>query len=568
MTEIEKITEWKIAKEFIKNNKTLFTLHTLCLLNIPLKEILIPALVGILYNLIRKGVKKNIILLTFIIFIISCIVQSIDVFADYLDAKLFPIMQKETRLLILEHLFKINENNFSEISGGLILTHIVRFPWNLYEYMSSWLNSFAPSIIKIIFLVIYFLLIKWQLAVLITIVLVYYVILCHKSFGKCTQVSVDRDAKVNVIYGNVEDTLTNLKTVFTFNNTLHEVNRIAEPEKVYMETTVKTKMCTVTPKVFLILSLFIFSLIVILGNLNILPIWNLNDMSKGTVIGILIIVYTTYFSGLQQIRALKDVIFNYGPIQSTLKILNDYKLQHEVDTTPYVSEESDPETGIYLNNVSFKYNEKSPIVLDNVTMHIPKNRTTLIIGKIGSGKSTLINLILKYNVPNKGHILIDSDSYSTISNEFIRNKISHVNQHPIFFNRSIYDNIVYGINGITREYVEGMIDNMGLTEFFDTTFSEGIDSNVGMRGSKLSGGQKQLISLIKMMILRPEYLLLDEPTSAMDVKTIDHAIKLIKELSQYSTIIIVTHDLSLHELADNIFFVKNGTVSKMPSKTT
>ena len=137
--------------------------------------------------------------------------------------------------------------------------------------------------------------IKWQLAALITIILVYYVISCHKSFSRCRQVSVDRDDKINAIYGNIEDTLTNLKTVFTFNNTLHEVNRIAEPEKVYMEKTVDTKMCTTAPKVILILSLFMFALVVILGNLNILPIWDLKDMSKGTVIGILIIVYTTYF---------------------------------------------------------------------------------------------------------------------------------------------------------------------------------------------------------------------------------------------------------------------------------
>lgn len=563
VTECDKITIWKITKQFCKNNKKHVGLFGLSLLNMPVKEILVPILLGILYNKVKERKKNEIIIYCIVLGCTVIVTNVLDVFEKYCESILFPALQVEIRNVVIKHIFKNASENFKEQESGVVLAHIIRFPYTLYGFLHNFMKSYIPGIVKGIFFIIYFFVLKWQLGVLSSIIIIIYILACAKAIYNCSKISVCRDSHINNIYKNIEDSLTNIKSVLTYNNTESELLRINSSQAAYTETSVKTNMCSIKPRVFIIIALFALSALVVVGYLKVVPIWNLHTLSTGSIIAVLVIIYSTYMIALIQTNDLKDTIFAYGPIQNTLSVLNNCDKMKDIhsmiknQTTTDISRK-----GIVLHHVHFKYSENGKIILDDISLHIKQKGITLILGEIGSGKSTIINLIMKYYSPNNGDMYLDGVHYNDISTTSVRERVSYISQAPVFFNRSMYENIVYGMEDrMTEGIVLEKINELDLNSFMNS-FPDGLDTNVGVRGSSLSGGQKQVISLIKMALLEPEYVLLDEPTSAMDGQTIKWAKNVIRKLSEKSSVIIVTHDNNIRDLADETYIISEGKAHK------
>jgi ABC-type bacteriocin/lantibiotic exporter with double-glycine peptidase domain len=164
------------------------------------------------------------------------------------------------------------------------------------------------------------------------------------------------------------------------------------------------------------------------------------------------------------------------------------------------------------------------------------------VGKIGSGKSTMIKLLLGFQPLRMGHITIGGVDINDISNKDLRNYIFYIPQKPKLFNRSLYDNIVYGLkNPPTREQILTILSDLNM-ENLKVEFEEKMEELVGVEGNQLSGGQRQIIWLLRSMF-RPSYILvLDEPTASLDPENKKKMISTIQKLSVGKTVIIVSHD--------------------------
>ena len=213
---------------------------------------------------------------------------------------------------------------------------------------------------------------------------------------------------------------------------------------------------------------------------------------------------------------------------------------------------------IIFKNIYFSYPQRGKI-LNNINLVFKKGNVTSLVGKSGSGKSTILDLLLGLHSVNSGNIIIDDNFYHNYNISSFRDKIGYVPQEPFLFNMTIKENILWSNPSLTDEMLEVVLKTSNCYEFVSKfPFKE--NTILGDRGMRLSGGQKQRISLARAIARNPQILILDEATSNLDSYSEDLIQKSIKELSSKMTVIIVSHRLSTITLSDFVYVIDNGEV--------
>ena len=198
-------------------------------------------------------------------------------------------------------------------------------------------------------------------------------------------------------------------------------------------------------------------------------------------------------------------------------------------------------------------------IFDNLNFQIPRNTTVAFVGKSGSGKSTILNLIAKMNEVESGEVLIDGINVNKLDKETLRNTFSLVNQFPYIFDMTIKENLKLAKPEATDDEIIEAIRLASLDEFVNG-LPPGIDTKVGESGIKLSGGQKQRLAIARAMLRRSSIILFDESTSSLDNFAQEEVKKSIDGLKGTSTIVIVAHRLSTIKDSDIIFFLDEGKI--------
>lgn len=216
-------------------------------------------------------------------------------------------------------------------------------------------------------------------------------------------------------------------------------------------------------------------------------------------------------------------------------------------------------TGIHLDSVDFSYGTKS--VLRDVSLSIPAGQLTALIGPSGAGKTTIADLILGLYRPDSGEVYIEDVPLAEIDLTSWRHQIGYVPQEMFLFHETILRNVTLGDEEVSRDAVEQALRSAGAWEFV-SRLPEGIDTVVGERGSRLSGGQRQRISIARAMVTHPKLLVLDEVTTALDRETEAEICATLRELSGRVTIVSISHQPAMMQVADVVYRVENGTVSR------
>jgi ABC-type multidrug transport system fused ATPase/permease subunit len=213
---------------------------------------------------------------------------------------------------------------------------------------------------------------------------------------------------------------------------------------------------------------------------------------------------------------------------------------------------------IRFEDVWFEYNEGVP-VLKNVSFHAAPGTTTALVGSSGSGKSTLISLVMAFNRPNKGRIVVDGRDLSDLPLRDYREQLASVLQENFLFDGTIADNIGYAKPGSTRDEIKRAAQIAHCEEFI-LKFPEGYDTIVGERGIKLSGGQRQRVSIARAILASPKVLILDEATSSLDSESEEMIQDGLKQLRSGRTSFVIAHRLSTIRSADQILVMEHGEI--------
>ena len=213
---------------------------------------------------------------------------------------------------------------------------------------------------------------------------------------------------------------------------------------------------------------------------------------------------------------------------------------------------------VLFNNVTFAYRDRPPI-LRNLSLHVPAGHTVAIVGATGSGKSTLVKLLLRlYEIPD-GEITLDSENIQNIELQSLRRSIGLVSQDVFLFHGTVADNIAYGTFGASNEAITNAA-KLAEAHDFIRQLPQGYATIVGERGQKLSGGQRQRLAIARAILKDPPILILDEATSAVDNETEAAIQRSLDKITQNRTTIAIAHRLSTIRNADCIYVMENGTL--------
>ncbi len=222
--------------------------------------------------------------------------------------------------------------------------------------------------------------------------------------------------------------------------------------------------------------------------------------------------------------------------------------------------------GIEFKNVSFSYPNNQVPALQNISFKINPGEKVGIVGRIGSGKSTLEKLILKLYTPTHGSILIDDTELHQIDPAELRNSIGYVPQDVVLFHGSVKNNIVVGAPYVDDNAIIRAAEIGGLAHFINS-HPDGFDREVGERGSQLSGGQRQSIAISRALLLDPPILVFDEPTNCMDDSTTSAFIQRLVPTITNKTLIIVTHKSNVLHLVDRLIVLdEQGVIADGPKE--
>ncbi|PWK53796.1 ABCB family ABC transporter ATP-binding protein/permease [Pleionea mediterranea] len=213
---------------------------------------------------------------------------------------------------------------------------------------------------------------------------------------------------------------------------------------------------------------------------------------------------------------------------------------------------------IKFNRVSFHYKSNRPI-LKNISLTIKPGQKVAFVGSSGAGKSTLMKLLYRFYDPTEGTIEIDGAPIDQVTQQSLRQHIGIVPQDTVLFNSTIGDNIRYGNVKATEQDIQNAIQHAYLQDFIDQ-LPDGVDTLVGERGLKLSGGEKQRVAIARTILKKPPILLFDEATSSLDSHSEQYILKAINEVSKNHTSVMIAHRLSTIVDADVIFVLHQGEI--------
>lgn len=214
---------------------------------------------------------------------------------------------------------------------------------------------------------------------------------------------------------------------------------------------------------------------------------------------------------------------------------------------------------ININNLNFTYPGSSYPALKNININLPQGKTLAIVGKTGSGKTTLVNLIVRLYDVRENMIKIDGHDIKEFPLEVLRQNIGYVPQDNFLFSTTIKENIAFGIDNYTDEDIEKAAESSQILDSI-RDFPQQFDTVVGERGVSLSGGQKQRVSIARALIKNPSILILDDSLSAVDTKTEEAILKRLEEIMRDRTSIIIAHRISTIKEADEIIMLDEGEI--------
>ena len=441
---------------------------------------------------------------------------------------------------------------FSEERKGDVLARITGDVGEVENSVMSSLDLLLKNPILIFVYLGSMLVISWQLTLFVFLVLPIAGFVMGRVGKSLKRTSLEAQNQWGQLISQVEETLGGLRIVKAFTAEEFVDKRFRDSNEEYRQTVIGVnRRQLLAHPVSELLGTATIAIVLWYGGSLILN--RDSSIDASTFIYYLVIFYSL-------INPLKDLSKGAYAIRRGMGSMErvDRILQAESTITdpaqpkPVVFNEA-----ICLEKVSFRYAEEW--VLRDVDLTIRKGQTVALVGHSGSGKSTLVDLIPRFYDVVEGRITIDGTDIREVAVADLRRLMGNVNQEPILFNASVFENIAFGVEGATLEKVRQAAEVAHADEFINE-MPAGYDTNIGDRGGKLSGGQRQRLSIARAVYKNPPILILDEATSALDTKSERLVQSALDHLMEGRTTIVIAHRLSTIIHADVICVVDDGRI--------
>ncbi len=483
----------------------------------------------------------------------------VDTVSNYYMANVGHVMgarlETDMRRDLFDHLQKLPFSYFDNTKVGQIMSRVTSDLFDITEFSHHCPEEFFIAGIKIAgsFVILSRINLMFTLLIFLLLPLMLVsVILFRKNMKKAFK---EQRKEIGELNADLEDSLLGIRVVKSFANENLEREKFGKGNKRFFDT---KKYAYKYMALFQAGTRFfdgvMYIAVIVIGSLF---------MIEGRITPADLIAYLLYIQTL--ITSIRRIVefteqFQKGitGIERFYEIMDEpVTIKDEIEAKELNSVKGE----IEFKDVCFKYSDNTKEVLTRINLKINKGENVAIVGPSGSGKTTLCNLIPRFYDLTEGSILIDGEDIKNIKLKSLRESIGTVQQDVYLFGGTVFENIVYGKPGASRDDVIAAAKAAGAHDFI-TELKDGYDTYVGERGLKLSGGQKQRISIARLFLKNPPILILDEATSALDNESELLVQKSLKKLSEGRTTFTIAHRLTTIKNATRIFVLNSDGIAE------
>jgi ATP-binding cassette subfamily B protein len=515
----------------MKNKVVVFLWIFFTFLLYPIHHVIIPKYYGLVINSFKDKSNKFLNLVKYLVLFYIC-AMAIESILFYCTKIIAPNFGEYATSTMYNYIIDHYEMDFDDIHSGEILSKITYISTIFFSYLETLRTLLFSQFFVFASTLYHYWYVSGEvftfflLAIIINVLYIYNV---FKIKFKVDLVLYDQRSK---LFEYMNDSMLNLVSIYSTNNEEKEKNKFVEEEyKIYKDSeTASLDIYFLSETTWNVVCVFIF---IILNYL----IYN-SYLKKQIHVEKLVSTFTLTFSVLRFyenaphiIKKLSKLYSEIGDVEKFFIEINQLNQTSKIDTKGFANGD------ILYTNVYHKY--KDTFVLNNVSFKIEKGEKVALVGPIGSGKSTAVKLLLGFQPLTMGNITINGVSINEISNHQLRKNVFYIPQKPKLFNRTLYENIVYGLEEPpSMDNIMTLLDELNMKE----VFMEKMNKKVGLDGNSLSGGQKQIVWLLRSFYRKSKIIVMDEPTASLDQANKELLLKTINKLSVGKTLIIISHD--------------------------
>ncbi len=535
---------------YLMENKVLFAMYCLLLFTYPLQRVVLPKYYGKIISSLNKGKNDYFLENVKWLLVIYVFIQILFAVLHKVQGMLVPKFSEFSIQLIFSNLLQNKKLNYENLEVGEILAKIIKVPNIIYKYLDLLRVVIFAQIFVLGATLWHYKGVSDKLFYTFIFLIVGITILQYITYHATMDIEIEREKEKDSIYQHFQDLLNNLISVVVCKHEAYEKKYLHEKFKPFIDVFNRSlNLNFIYRIIFAVFNVVAF----ILLNYLLYAEYEQNNITKEKFLSSFIITYSVlqlFSEANYSVRAIVDM---YSQVKDMENYFNEKSdLDQQMDKE--VEDQSFSQGGISFKNVTYQYEEnaefsgKYAYALKNVNIEIGHNESVAIVGQIGSGKSTLVKMLLKFFEPTKGDILINGTNLKHISRDELYDHVFYIPQKPKLLNRTLYENIYYGFD--TKEEdkeknileVKDIMQRMKIENNIIDIFMEKMDQPLGNDGIRLSGGQRQMVWIMRAMLRDPAIVIFDEPTSALDKKNKETIVNVIKQIGKEKTILIISHD--------------------------
>ena len=483
-----------------------------------------------------------------LIIILSSLELILNIICAIIAARIELDVTKKLSIRVIDKIRNLEFKTFFGQTSGSYFTYLKTDVVAVGDVVSKFLVTLQPLVLLIIYLVV-----MATVSPYLTIASIFFFILISilitGILGRRLKSTQKRLSELLVLLNSeLNETFDNFKNLSSSGILNNQLERMQNKHAEFLEARYDyQKNISIGLPVNNFINSFAIAMLIILGAY----IFRSQDESWTILLIPFLVLLFKILPTIAQVTNMRNrVESNYMYNDRLQRFLN----LRERSTFDEIEEFNKLENFIQFQNIDFSYSEKNK-TLENISFTLKKNNLTALLGESGSGKSTIVDLLLKIYQPESGKIYFDDKNLSTLRTDSLRNNISYVSQDALFFNRSVEENLKIFSEKLDNKYIMDSLTTLNLESLKDD-----LDNILGQGGINLSSGQKQKLNFIRSYLKPSQLLILDEPTSNLDFESEDVLKNYITEIKSTQTILLITHSKRLLELADEIIVLDNGKV--------
>ena len=494
---------------------------------------------------------KSIVTLLITLYIISAIFTYFEAITMTRAANKFA---KKLRSSISTKINKLPLKYFDQHATGDILSRVTNDIDTIAQAMNQSLSTLVSSTTLLVGTIIMMFITNWILALTAILSSLFGFIFMALVLGKSQKYFTARQKELGNLNGHIEEIYSGLNVVKTYNGVEESNKKFDELNQKLYEANRKSQFLSgLMPPMMQFIGNFGYVAVCIVGAVLTMN----NTISFGVIIAF--ITYVRLFSSpLSQLaQAMTQVQTTAAASERVYEFIDEEEMDNQKSITKKLSKE-EAKGNIEFKHVSFKYDGNEKPTIKDFSATAKKGQKIAIVGPTGAGKTTMVNLLMKFYEISSGDIIIDGVSIKDLSRENIHSLFTMVLQDTWLFNGTIKDNIVYNHKNVSDEEIKQICETIGLDHFIKT-LPDGYNTELEDNES-ISAGQKQLLTIARGMVEDAPFLILDEATSNVDTRTEELVQKAMDKLTEGKTSFIIAHRLSTIKNADLILVMNEGDI--------